>query len=342
VTVRARTAAGLALAPVLAATLVCGREDRATAEQLRSEIAALEKEREDLRGRLNDLIVSDPRLEGMPQTPVRVGVPTALTRDLIQRVVAGFVDQVTLELKNIKVRKSGTVRKVVTIGQYELYVVINRVAGRLKTGKPDVTFGGNKVSVALPVTVASGYGNATIRFKWDGKNVSDAICGDMEVTREVEGSVRPDTYPVAGGLVLTATAKEILAAPRFPVLKVNLKVIPSEESWAAMQKILDEKEGVCGFVVDKVDVLGLVRKIIDKGFNVRLPTEKIRPMAVPVGIEPTMEVRGQTVALGIKVGQLAITEHAIWLGAEVSVVIGEKAGPKAAGKPAADGKPPSS
>ena len=264
----------------------------------------------------------------MPTTPVRVGIPTTLARDLIQRVVEGFVDQVTLELKNLKVKKSGTVKKVVTLGQYDLHVIIHRVAGKLKTGKPDVTFGGNKVSIALPVTVASGSGNATIDFKWDGRGVADATCGDLEVTQEVSGSVRPDTYPVSGGLVLTATAEQILAEPRFPLIKISLKVNPSAESWAAVQKILDEKEGICGYVVDKVNVLGIVQRLIDKGFNVRLPTEKIKSMAVPVGIEPTMEVRGQPVALGIKVGELAITEHVIWLGAHVSVAVGDEAAAK--------------
>jgi hypothetical protein len=234
------------------------------------------------------------------------------------------VDQVTLELKNLKVKKSGTVKKVVTIGQYDLNVIIHRVTGKLKTGKPEVTFGGDKVAIALPVTVASGSGNATIRFKWDGKNVAGATCGDMEVTQEVSGGVRPDTYPVAGGLVLVATAKDILAQPRFPLIRVNLKVVPSDKSWAAVDSILGGKEGLCGYVVDKVNVRGIVQKLIDKGFNVRLPTEKIKPMAVPVGIEPTMEVRGQTVELGIKLGELAITEHMIWLGANVSVTVGEK------------------
>ena len=94
----------------------------------------------------------------MPDTPVRVGVPTALARDLVQRVVAGFVDQVTLDLKNLKAKKSGKVKKVVTLGEYDLKVDIHRVTGKLKTGKPEVTFGGNKVAVALPVTVASGSG----------------------------------------------------------------------------------------------------------------------------------------------------------------------------------------
>jgi hypothetical protein len=334
VTVRARNLAlaTLAVTTVLAVSLACGRTGRTTPEELKAEIAALETEQTALRARLDELIVNDPRSEGMPRTPVRVGVPTSLARDLIQRVTAGFVDQVTLELKNLKASKTGTVKKVITIGQYELEVTINRVAGKLKTGKPEVRFGGNEVSIALPVTVASGSGNATIHFKWDGKNVSGAICGDLDITQQVEGGVRPDSYPVSGGLLLTATAREILAKPHFPVVKVKLKVEPSERSWAAVQKILDEKQGLCGYVVEKVDVLGLVKKIIDKGFDVRLPTEKIKPMAVPVGIEPTLQVRGKPIALAIKLGELAITEHVIWLGADVSLAVGKDKAAKSPGQ----------
>lgn len=317
--------AALFVSPVLVASLACGREDRVSPDQIRAQIQQLEKEREALRERMNELMVKDPRLPGMPDTPVRVGVPTSLARDLIQRVVAGFVDQVTLELKNLKVKKSGRVKKVVTIGHYDLDVAIHRVTGKLKTGVPEVTFGGDRISLALPVTVASGSGTATIRFKWDGRNVAGATCGDMEVTQEVSGGVRPETYPVAGGLELAATAKEILARPRLPVVKVRLRVNPSAESWAAVDRILGEKEGLCGYVVDKVDVRGLVQRLVDKGFNVRLPTEKIKPLAVPVGIEPTMEVRGQPVALGIKLADLAITEQMIWLGAKVSVAVGDDA-----------------
>jgi hypothetical protein len=315
----------LAVSSALAASLACGREDRQTPDQLRAEIQALETERQSLRKRVDELLVNDPRVKTMPDTPVRVGVPTTLARDLIQRVVAGFVDQVTLELKNLKVKKSGKVKKVVTLGQYDLNVTIHRVMGKLKTGKPEVAFGGDKVAIALPVTVASGSGNATIHFKWDGRGAAGATCGDLEVTQEVSGGVRPDTYPVAGGLVLTATAKDILAQPRFPLIKVNLKVLPSDESWAAVDKILGGKTGLCGYVVDKVNVRGIVQRLVDKGFNVRLPTEKIKAMAVPVGIEPTMEVRGQPVALEIKLGELAITEDVIWLGARVSVAVGEEA-----------------
>jgi hypothetical protein len=322
VTKRALLAAlGASLFGAVALQACGGRQDRETPEQLRAEIAALEKERDVLRPKLDELIVKDPRIEGMPKAPVRVGVPTTLAKDLIERVTAGFVDHVTLELKNLKVDKTGTVKKVITLGEYELHVVIHRVIGKLKTGKPEVSFGGNKVALAMPVTIASGSGNATIHFKWDGKGVGDAVCGDLDVTRDVGGGVKPASYPVAGALVLTATAKEILASPKFPLIKVNLKVDPSDESWAAVQKILDDQTGICGYVVDKVNVLKIVKGLIDKGFDVRLPTEKIKPMAVPVGIEPTMQVQGRQVELGIKLGELAITQEMIWLGAHVNVDI---------------------
>ncbi len=328
--------ARIALVALAAAALAgaCGRSDRTSPKELQQQIATLEAERDSLRAKLDTLMAADPIIQGMPTTPVRVGVPTSLAEELITKVVSGFVDQVTLELKNLKVKKTGTVKKVVSIGQYDLQVQIHKVTGKLKTGRPEMKFGGNKVSLELPVRVVSGSGRATIDFKWDGKNVSGAVCGDMEVQQEVTGGVKPASYPVAGALLLSATTREILAAPQFPTIKVNLKVEPSTESWAAVEKILEDKEGVCGYVVEKVNVLRIVQALIERGFNVRLPTEKIKPVAIPVGIEPSMKVKGQEVELGIKVGQLAITEKMIWLGADIHIDLEGPLGPPAAAKSA--------
>ena len=316
---RDQVALGLATALCLTALAACRREDAATPAQMQARILILGKERDELRAKLGDFVARDRRLAGMPDNGVRVGVPTPLARTLVERVVEGFVDSVTLKLSNLKVHKGGKIKKVVTIGEYELNVLIEEVTGQLKTGKPEVVFGGNRVSVALPVQVVSGTGDATIDFKWDGKNVSGAVCGDMDIHQKVSGSVKPDRYPVQGALLLTATTNQILASPKFPVVKVNLKVEPSAESWAAVQQILDAKEGICGFAVDQVDIKGVLEALLGKGFGVRLPTEKIKAIAVPVGIAPTMTVRGEPVTIGVKVGHLAITEHMIWLGADVSV-----------------------
>ena len=316
---RQTLAALLALAAVVLAFTGCGRKDAATPEQMKAKIAALEQEIPALRQKLGELVAKDPRLQGMPETGVRVGVPTPLARTMIERVATGFVDSVTLKLTNLKVEAHGTVKKVVSIGKFDLLVNIKEVTGHLKTGKPKIDFGGNKVALALPVKVASGTGTANLKFKWDGKNVSGAVCGDMDIDEDVSGSVKPDDYPVSGALQLTATAREILASPKFPVVKVKLVVVPSAQAWGVVQKVLDSKTGVCGYVVEKVNVPHLLEGLLDKGFEVRLPTEKIKPMAIPVGIAPTMKVGDETLRIDVKVSDLAITEHMIWLGADVKL-----------------------
>ena len=319
-TKRARLALGVvaALAMALAGTLAWRRHlAAANLERLRVATAALEGERDRLQRKLDELVPKDKYLQGMPTTTLRIGIPTSLTRDLIERVTAGLVDQVTLVLEGLRVRKGGTIRKVVSLGEYDLDVTIDRVVGHLRTGAPTVEFGGNRVKMALPISVASGSGSATIRFKWDGRNVAGAVCGDLDITREVSGGVKPDRYGVSGTLVLSSTAEQIVVTPRFPVITVNLKVVPSAESWAAVQKVIADKEGVCGFVLGRVNILDAVQRIVDKGFNVRLPTDKLKPMAVPVGIEPSVSIRGRVLNLGMRVGGLAITEDVIWLGADV-------------------------
>jgi hypothetical protein len=308
----------LAALGCLALAAGCGRGG-SSKKELQKEVETLQRERDLLRARVGDLMGKEPRLQGMPETSVRVGIPTSLARTLIERVLGGVADQVTLELRNMRAHKEGTVRKIVTIGTYTLDVDVTRVRGQLRTGTPELTFGGDQVAVGLPVSVASGTGDAKVRFKWDGRNVGGAVCGDLDVTRDVKGSVKQATHTVRGTLALAAKDGQILATPRFPVTRVRLEVEPSKESWAEVQKLLDEKEGVCGFLVDKIDITKVVRDSLAKGFSVRLPVEKLKPVAVPVGIEPQIAVAGKTLSFAVELGGLAITEHVLWIGANVKV-----------------------
>jgi len=68
-----------------------------------------------------------------------------------------------------------------------------------------------------------------------------------------------------------------------------------------------------------VDVMGAVRDVVGRGFHVTLPFNRIRPMALPVGIQPAIDVKGRSLALRVQVGTLAFTEDMIWLGGNVSV-----------------------
>jgi hypothetical protein len=330
-----RFVAGLALA-ALAAGPACGVVGAARERVLRAEIARLEREREELRRRVDARLLADPRFRGMPESPLRVGVPTSLLRAFLEKLASAVVDRVRLELTDIKAHKTGEIRKVVTLGHYDLDVTIERLEGRLRAGRPEVRFGGDEVAVALPVKIESGEGRATLHFVWDGKNVSDALCGSLDVRQDVSGRVQPETFLLRGGLALTATEQWIVASPRFPPTKVRLHIQPSAASWQAVADILGEKKGACAFVLGKIDVLALLRDLIRKGINVRLPTEKIPTLSVPIGVEPTIAIRGQPVTLAIRVGGLAITERDLWLGAFVSLRPQDEGG-TAAAKPSAGG-----
>lgn len=315
-----------ALAAVLGVCVTTGaslwlRQRSATAALIAEQetIATLEGERRRLHTRLSQLLSEDRRLAGMPDTPVRIGVPTSLARNLVERVVAGLLDQVTLEVGAIRFRSTGTVRKVVTLGHWTLEITVNRVSATLRTRKPDMRFGGNIVRVSLPLELAKGSGKATVHFRWDGRNVSGAICGDLAITREVDGTVAPVSVPATGSVHFAAVADRIVATPHFPPTTVHLLVRPTEESWKEFQEILDAKRGVCGFVLDRVDIRKAVESILTRGLDVRLPTERLGPMAIPVMIEPSITVRGQPMSVAIRLSHLTITEEMIWLGPELDI-----------------------
>src|SRR5690606_18521086 len=160
-------------------------------------------------------------LNGMPDRQLRVGIPTTLARTLITTIVAGVPEHLTLQLGGFHIRRQGQIRRVVPLGDYDLNVRITRVAARLTTGAPDLSFGGNRVSLAMPVRIASGTGSAVIDFLWDGRTIGGAVCGDMAFKQLVNGSVTPKTYRLSGALELSTTDEAILVTPRFPRLRIS-------------------------------------------------------------------------------------------------------------------------
>jgi hypothetical protein len=291
----------------------------ATSRDAAARVSDLERQRDLLRARIAEKIGSDVRFQGMPGDGLRIGVPTALARVLLERIVTGLGERVTLRLSGLKAHKSGTVKKVVTLGAYELDIAINEVTGQLAAGRPDVRFGNNSVSVTLPVKVASGHGTATIALDWDGKSVGEVICGNLKLKEDVAGEVKPDEYQLRGTLAFATTRNSLLALPRFPLTEIKLQIEPSPESWDKVKSILESQQGICGFVVDKIDVPETLRHLLDKGIDVKLPTDKIKPIAVPVGLAPTIAIGDREVTVDATLGHLAISPHTIWVGADVTL-----------------------
>lgn len=315
------TAIALAL---LVAASGCARKPSAEQQQAwNGELSALQAEQDSLRARAAELVAQDPRILGLPPGDIVVAVPTDFVRGVIDRVLRDVAEHVTLSLSGIKVHKEQTVKKVVTIGKFTVDVDVQRVTGKLEPGEAAVEFGGDSVSVSLPVAVKEGDGEAMIHFVWDGKNVADLTCGDMDVTQKVSGTVIPANYTVRGAFFLSKEGAHVVATPRFPVTKLRLRLEPSKESWAAIDSILAGKDGVCGKVLDKVDVPNILQQVTEeKGFNIRLPFEKLKPIALPTRIQDSVPVGDKTLAISAKTNTVRIDPDAIWYSADVQVQSG--------------------
>ena len=311
-----------ALATLLLAA-VSGCTRKPSAEQVQAwtaELQRLQVEQDSLRVKAAAIVASDPRIQALPKGAVVIGVPTAFLERVIERLFNDVVSNVTLRLSGIKAHVAKPVKKVVTVGEFVLDVDSIAVVGRLQPHPPKLTFTGNRVSMSLPVEVVQGNGGATLHFVWDGKNVADLTCGDMDVTQKVTGSVIPTRYLVTGSLRFALNGNHVIGTLAFPETRLNIRVSPSKASWAAIDSILAEKHGACGWVLDKVDVRGLLANIVQtKGFNVKLPLDKIKPFRIPAGVSDSVKVGDRKLALSVQTNLIRIDPEAIWYSADLEL-----------------------
>lgn len=299
----------------------CSRTARP--EQVRewnAEIRALQAEQDSLRARVAELVSRDESVRRVPKGDVVLSVPTRFIRQVLERVFEDVADNVSLSLKGLKAHIAKSVRKVVPIGDFVVDIDIHEVRGRLRPRTPQLVFGGNQVALSLPVELSRGDGDATVHFVWDGKNVSGVTCGDMDVTQNVTGSVIPAEYVLEGSMKLAVRGSRIVCTPEFPETRLRLRLKPSAESWQAVDSILAEKHGACGWVLDKVDVPGMLEGLLqEKGFHVKLPMHKIRPFALPAGVRDTIQVGGRMLTFTTRTNTLRLDPDAIWYSADVAV-----------------------
>ncbi len=318
---RARSLGIAVLALSLLAGSGCSRHP--SRDQLRAwdaEIRALEAERDSLRLRSAEIVAADPRIRSVPKGDVVIGIPTSFLRTVIERVFDDVASRATLRLGGIKAHVAKKVKKIVTIGEFVVDVDIHEVIGYLRPGQPTVTFGNNVIGMSLPVEVHKGNGAATIHFVWNGKNVADMACGDLDITQKLTADVVPSRYRIAGRMTLAVEGSKVICRPEFPETRIRVKVKPSKASWAAIDSILAEKHGVCGWVLDKVDVPSLLKGLVEeKGFNVGLPVNKIKPFALPGGVSDTLMVGDRAILVSTKLNTIRIDEDAIWYGADLTV-----------------------
>lgn len=283
-------------------------------------VALLDAEQDSLRARAAELVAQDPRLGRLPKGDVVVVVPTSFLRQVVERVFEDVVDNVTLPLSGLRAHTAKSVKRVVTIGEFVLNVDSLEVVGKLSPGRPDIRVGGNRMSLTLPISLREGHGAAKLHFTWDGKNVAGMTCGSMDVTQRVTGSAIPANFVVSGSMDLQVCGNRIACTPVFPETRIRVQVEPSQASWAAVDSILAEKHGVCGWVLEKVDVPRLLEGIVrEKGINVKLPVHKLKPFALPGGVRDTVTVGDKRLAFDTRTNVLRIDHDAVWYSADATV-----------------------
>ena len=285
-----------------------------------ADLARLKAEQDSLRQRAAVLVAADPRLRRLPEGDVVISIPTSFLRTVILQVFDQVAESVTLRLGGIKAHVEKSVKKIVKLGDFVVDVDIREVIGKLEPGEPRVGFADNRVALRLPVAVNKGTGKAVVHFKWDGKNVADLACGDLDITETVTANVVPSSYVVSGTLGLALDGNHVIATPRFPETRVRIRVAPTQQSWATINRILAEKHGVCGFVLDKVDVPSILRRVVEeKGFNVTLPLSKVKAFRIPAGVSDSLSVKDRTVAVEAKTNLIRIEPDAILYSADVTL-----------------------
>src|SRR5262249_30520444 len=113
---------------------------------------------------------------------------------------------------------------------------------------------------------------------------------------------------------------QIVAQPHFPETKVNIRVTPTKESWAAVDSLLGTKGGPCGWVLGKVDVPSILKNVVEgKGFNVKLPLSNLKPFLIPAGIRDSVAVGKRSILVEAKSNSVRIDPDAILYSASVSL-----------------------
>jgi hypothetical protein len=301
-------------------------------------LAALRAQRDALGVRLRAAVVAngEKSLAGAPQAGLMLGIPTSFTASIIEQVVTGLFGETTLTLRNLRVRKEGEVKAKLLfsrrrIGEYALDVQIRQVKGVLRPDKPKLAFGKSRIDLVLPVKLATGRGEAALRFLWDSKGLSaNTVCGDVDVTRDVSGGVVPEDYTVSGRFAIAAADNAIVLRPEFPDLAVRLFVDPSEQAWGVVDGVVKEQRKGCEIALNKVDVKSKIEAILGRGFNVKVPQKIFKPIRLPAGVSQSLMIQGMRLDLRVKATGVMVADDRLWYGADVSVGPQEK--PKTAAK----------
>jgi hypothetical protein len=313
--------AGMLLLALLGAAGGCARRPSESQQQAWDrELHRLTVEQDSLRARASALVQADPRMQKLPAGDVVMVVPTVFLRSVIEQVFEDVVGNVTLSVHGLKSHVAKSVHQVIPIGDYVLDVDVHELSGVLSPGRPVLGFGGDRTSMLLPVKVREGRGEATFHFVWKSKSLPDLTCGDWDITQKVSGTVVPSEFLLSGGMSLRTRGNRIVCTPEFPETKLRLRVTPSPASRDAVRSLLAQKRGLCGWVIERVDLPGLLSAMLEaQGFDVAIPMNRIPALDLPAGVRESVRVGGRVLVVEARTRTLRLDAEAIWYSADVTM-----------------------
>lgn len=286
------------------------------------ELALLRAERARLQNELRATLTDDARLVAAPAGGVLVGVPTSLVRTLVRETVVGPLSRVRLDFGDIRLLKKDEIetRKLgmnITLGFYELTVDVKNVVATLRAAEPKLTFGAGRIVIDAPVAVEGGRAKGTVTFKWDGRNVTGLLCGDLSGTHELEATIPNLMLNVRGRFDIAARGDRVTARPVFAPIVVNFKVEPPEKTWDFLDGLIQSRNGMCESAIRRAQVTQKIKEAVSRTFRAEVPRTWVRPVSMPAGFEQDIYVRGQRAGLRVVPRGVSVTKDRIWYGGDV-------------------------
>jgi len=289
---------------------------------------ALERQRREVK-RLGDELErrlrERARLRDSSGESVLIGVPAGVAERLAGDAVAGLASGIRLTLRDLRIRKADEVQARLllgrrSVGRFVLNVQIHEVHALLRPGQPRLVFESDKVAVTLPVAVEDGAGRARLRFRWDGRGMAGAVCGDIDVTREVTATLPRLTPTLRGTLRLSLEGTALVAQPEFGDVELRLPVEPSAEAWRLVDALVAERGALCRAALGRVDVRGKIRAALARGVKVTLPRRILeRPLRVPIAVEQSLSLPGRALRVEAQPMDLILTPARLWYGARIDL-----------------------
>jgi hypothetical protein len=288
------------------------------------ELARLRRENADLRARVESRLRGRGGVAGAPEGTVLIGIPARAAATLAAETTAGLFREVGLALRDVKVRKEDEVQASLlgrrTLGHFALTLVLREVRARLRPGKPRLTFGQDRIGVALPVTIAEGSGHGRLHLEWDGRGMAGAICGDLETTLDVAGAVVPGRHTLEGAFLLSAEGATVVARPMFGEVKVRVPIEPSRETWKAVHALIDGRSALCRSALKAAHLEDKLRSALEKGVVVTIPPNALaREVRLPAVLERPLDLPERSMHLDIRPSGLTVAPGRLWYGATVEV-----------------------